>query len=264
MSDKPTPDTIKREIDIFFTALMFLSRLPSPKSYQFEPSYLAQASKYYSAVGIVLALLQLALLALLSQLLPQGLALMLSLALALLISGGLHEDGLADMVDGFGGGYKPEQVLTIMKDSRLGAYGALTLISVLALKFYSLSLLLQHIDWLQFAMVLILGQSLSRALATSLMGALAYVKQENSKVAAMATPQSGLSLLLLGAFSLPFLLVLPPVNALALLGLLALFRQLFIRYLHQRIGGYTGDCLGGAQQIAELLIYFACLYALVG
>ncbi|MFC6672399.1 adenosylcobinamide-GDP ribazoletransferase [Marinobacterium aestuariivivens] len=139
---------------------------------QFSEAHLNHASRYFPLVGLLLGTLAAALYWLLEPLLPLPLTLLLCTLFTILLTGGFHEDGLADVCDGFGGGWTPEQTLGIMKDSRLGSYGALGLLLALA---FRLTALLYVPDVL---IALLLGHTLSRFLAVSLIYSETYVQQD--------------------------------------------------------------------------------------
>lgn len=243
---------MRRELDIFFTALTFLTRIPAPGWVHFEPSYLNAAARYFPWVGLLLGLLHALFYWLFANLWPPVLAVLLSTALVVWLTGAFHEDGFADFCDGFGGGWQRDQVLLIMKDSRIGSYGSIGLILLVASKLTALSLLPPPLA----AVALVIGHCWSRWLSTSYLVDMDYVRDDDaskSKPLATAMSWSGLALA-----SLPVLLLLPllSLHQVLLLGSgLLLLRWRLKRYLLRRIGGYTGDCLGAAQQLAEVTIY---------
>lgn len=251
--------SVRYEAHLFFTAMAFLTRIPSPLLLPYEPTQLSACSRYFPLVGMLVATACFGIFSILALALPELLALLLSVVLGVWLTGAFHEDGFADSCDGFGGGWDHNQVITIMKDSRLGTYGVTGLVSVLAIKYYSLSLLMNDL-WL----ALLIGHSYSRLLAISYLYDLDYVQDaDQSKVKPMATQLSLKSLAFALLSSLPLLLFLSFKAVLLIILVLWVFRLLFGRYLKRRLGGYTGDCLGMAQQFAELLIYL-CLIAVAG
>jgi adenosylcobinamide-GDP ribazoletransferase len=170
----------------------------------------------------------------------------------IVLTGAFHEDGWADSCDGFGGGWDRDQVLAIMKDSRLGTYGALGLGLMLALKFMALYAL--H-DVALVMPALLLGHSWSRLLAVSYLFDFSYTREADSKVKSLArqlTP-NGLRIAIVSMLPLVFLISFKQL--LWVVAALLIFRWVFGRYITRRIGGYTGDCLGAAQQVAEVLVY---------
>ncbi len=183
---------------------------------------------------------------------PWTVALLLGMAASLLLTGAFHEDGLADSADGFGGGWEKTQVLTIMKDSRIGTYGTVTLLAALATKFATLHAMGPH----GATLALLAAHPFSRLCSACLIRCMNYVRDDSGARAkplaermhntefAIATFFGLLSLLIVGS--------LPALGALCVGGLLTLA---WASYLKRRIGGYTGDCLGAAQQICELGCY---------
>ncbi|WP_059411075.1 adenosylcobinamide-GDP ribazoletransferase [Cupriavidus basilensis] len=242
------------ELRYFLTAVGYFTRVPVPRWVGFAPHYLNAAARYFPLVGLLVGALG----ALASwgalQWWPPGVALLLGMAVTLLATGAFHEDGLADCVDAFGGGYRAEDVLRIMHDSRIGAFGAIALVVALLLKWQLLLAIAMRGGTADLLLVLVAAHGASRALAASYLATLDYVRPEG-KAKPVAQRLSGFGLafaLLCGA--LPLLLV-SPAFAGAALAALALLRWPLGRYFVRRIGGYTGDCLGMAQQLAELLIY---------
>lgn len=253
------------ELNLFFLALSFFTRIPTPKSMVYSSAKLNQANRYFSLVGLLLAALQGCFFLVFMLILPTPIALLLTIGAGLILTGAFHEDGLADMADGIGGGLTIAQRLTIMKDSRVGTYGVVTLVTVLALKYLLLLELAQRMNLatgsqLPFLASLLLGFALSRTLAASLIINTPYVsEQSSSKSKPLASSQTVPELLILILTALLPALFFPLEQVLCLLLLLLLFRFLFRSWLIEKIGGITGDCLGAAQQISELIIYIVLL-----
>jgi len=181
---------------------------------------------------------------------------------SILVTGAFHEDGFADSCDGFGGGWEKEQVLTIMKDSRVGTYAVIGLVLLLATKFFALFELAQ-LNLSLLIITLINGHCLSRLGASLAIETLDYVQDiDKSKVKPMtASKLSRNELVCSILFSLPFficLLFFKPSYLLVLVPLGITF-YLCVRYFKKRIGGYTGDCLGALQQLLEVCFYLSVL-----
>lgn len=240
----------RRELDTLFAALTFLTRLPAPSWARFHPDLLQRSARYYSWVGLLLGGLHAGLYVLLLQLWSPLLAVLLSGAALVWLTGAFHEDGFADFCDGFGGGWQRDQVLTIMKDSRIGSYGSIGLVSLLAIKWTALASLPPE----GAVMALLLGHCWSRWFTASLLMDLTHVRSRGGdKPLATTLSPGGLAVA-----SLPALLLwaLPGLwTGLALGAVLVLLRWRFRRYLLRRIGGHTGDCLGAFQQLAEVTLY---------
>lgn len=245
------------ELRYFFTALGYFTRVPVPRWVGFEPAWLNAAARYFPLVGAVVgafaALVYLAAL----RVFPPGVAVLLSMTATLVATGAFHEDGLADCCDAFGGGYTREDVLRIMHDSRIGAFGAIGVVVALALKWQVLAAL----PPMRAAMLMIAGHAASRACAISYLVSLDYVRAEG-KAKPVAQRMSIAALLCAFVFGLPWLFWSgwPDWRAgIATLAVLIVLRYALGRYFVKRIGGYTGDCLGFAQQIFELAIYLVGL-----
>jgi len=172
------------------------------------------------------------------------------MAASLLVTGAFHEDGLADCCDAFGGAYTREDVLRIMHDSRIGAFGAIALMIALALKWQTLAAL----PPLRAAGLMIAAHAASRTAAISYLVTLDYVRAEG-KAKPVAQRLSGAAFALAALFGLPALFWPDWRFGCAALMLLVVLRLAMGRYFLRRIGGYTGDCLGFAQQIFELAVY---------
>jgi adenosylcobinamide-GDP ribazoletransferase len=251
------------QLRLFFTALQFFTRLPIPGWVGFDPAWLNQASRYFPLVGVVVALITGAVYALASWFLPAPVAVVLSTAAGIYATGAFHEDGFADMCDGFGGGMTQERVLEIMKDSRIGAYGAIGTICMLALKLVTLSML----PPLAAIGALLIAHPLSRLMATSLIWRLDYARAEG-KAKPLAQKMRG-SEFLIAAISatVPALAVIAlrwlPWAALVAGVLVAAIASFWLaRKFVRRIGGYTGDCLGAVQQVTEVVFYLCALASL--
>jgi len=176
------------------------------------------------------------------------------------MTGAFHEDGLADMADGIGGGMTIDKRLSIMKDSRIGTYGSVSLIMALLLKCLVLIEIAKISDFHLIFPVLLLGYALSRAIAGSLIYDLPYVADlDTSKSKPLANKQSLFELSLLMIIGAAPLIYFSLSANLTTLAVLLIFREGFKRWILSRLGGYTGDCLGAAQQISELLIYLTIL-----
>ena len=251
------------QLRLFFTALQFFTRLPIPAWVGFEAAWLNQASRYFPLVGVVVGSLTAAVYALAAAMFPQPVAVLLSTAAGIYATGAFHEDGFADMCDGFGGGMSAARVLEIMKDSRIGAYGAIGVLCVLALKCTCLS----YLPPTTVIGALLLAHPLSRLMATALIWRMDYARAEG-KAKALAQSMSGGEFAIAAATSA---LVICALLALGKLSFAAIAAAMFAaaaatiwlaRLFSRRIGGYTGDCLGAVQQASEVMMYLGVLATL--
>jgi len=176
------------------------------------------------------------------------------------LTGAFHEDGLADVADGLGGSHERGRALEIMKDSRIGAFGAIALVLAIGLKVALLATLAGQ-DEVAAAAAVLAAHVLSRFAPLFMIRRLPYVGGEGSKAKPLADAISGRAMLTASAWSLPAVWLLwasqPLANALAAGVLLAAVAGWLMRYFRQRLEGFTGDCLGATQQLCEIAVYLA-------
>lgn len=263
-SSRPTViQFISYEYRLLLVAIQFLTRLPVPPFAYYNPQWLHQSSRHFPAVGLLVGLLCAGVFWLGSILFTPLVAAVISTVFGIRLTGAFHEDGLADSCDGLGGGLTRERTLTIMKDSRLGTYGVLGLVSALLLKVT----LLASMPLSVAIIALISGHTASRLLCISLLALLPYGGEiEHAKAKPMAqqlTPLQGMLssgwLILAGVL---VTIIFP--NTMHQIGLgqwlltllLALIATDYMRrLLYRRLEGYTGDGLGATQQVSEVAIY---------
>jgi adenosylcobinamide-GDP ribazoletransferase len=244
---------MKKEVRIFLTAIMFLTRLRVPSSVDHSPEYMQQAPRYFPMVGwIVGGICALAFWAG-SKIFSGDVGIAFSMIAGILVTGAFHEDGFADVCDGFGGGWTKEKILLIMKDSRIGAFGAIGLIAILGTKFLVLKELAPGSF---FIVVLIAAHSLSRCMPVLVMQTSRYAgDMDTSKSGSMTSRRIGAGgpviAIVLGLA--PFILL--PLRFLPAIAPALIVTWLMYRYFVRWIGGYTGDCLGAIQQVSEIVIY---------
>jgi adenosylcobinamide-GDP ribazoletransferase len=230
------------------------------KNIQYSPSKMRRASRYFPLVGWLLATILVAVYGVAKPLIGSSPALCLLLILSLLMTGALHEDGLADTFDGFFGGDTKARKLAIMKDSRIGTYGTCALVLALLSKFILLSALAEQG---LLVVSLLLAYPLSRAMAITLVQDMCYVSnhvQGNiSKSDALAAPFRPKVLSLVVITGAAACVLLPLLTVIYLLVGCLTLRYWLRFWITKHINGYTGDCLGTAQQLQELLIYLIIL-----
>ncbi len=242
----------------FWLAWTFLTRVPAPVSVVYSEQGLNRAARFFPWVGAALGIICALVFFLTLQLFGSvWLAVLIQVVAGILLTGAFHEDGFADYCDSFGG-QDVQSRLAIMTDSRLGTFGVAGLISILALRTSLLASLPVH----SISLAIIFAAIASRLLAVSIMIDSEYVKAQG-KSKPLATVLAWPGLLLASLPLLPLLFGLPLLGVLSCLGLLLLFRSAFVSQLRQRLGGYTGDCLGAAQQLSEVMIYAALLAVFV-
>lgn len=243
---------------------MFYTRIPCPKNISHDPEYLNKATRYFPFIGWIVGSISFLAFYIFSLFLSVETAVILGIIASILTTGAFHEDGFADVCDGFGGGWTKEKILMIMKDSAIGAYGAIGLVVLFLLKFKLLSesvFLFSKHNYLIF-LLFISAHSVSRLAAISIIFTHEYSRDDaSSKSKPIAKKYSWkevlgsflfglLPLLALSFFQYEILLVLIPVF---------IARYFLARYFQKWIGGYTGDCLGATQQVCEAVYYLSIL-----
>ncbi|HEY5125874.1 MAG TPA: adenosylcobinamide-GDP ribazoletransferase [Bradyrhizobium sp.] len=237
-------------LDDLRTAVAFLTRLPMPHQEGAMPQNFVRARRMFPVVGAAIgAAVGLACLGLRAIGVPDLAAAALALGAGAILTGALHEDGLADVADGFGGGRDPAAKLEIMRDSRLGTYGALILMVSFVAKLSALAALPDAF----VVQGLIAAHALARGVLPVMSMNMAYARKDG--LAANAGRPDSATAATAGAVALIIaLLALPFLSALCA-ALVAVASAIGMALLAQRqIGGQTGDVLGGAEQIGETAI----------
>ena len=252
------------ELRLFCIAVQFLTRVPVPRRVGFEPDWLNQSARHFPLVGAGVGAVAALVLWAASALFPPAVAVGLSMAATLLLTGGFHEDGLADTCDALGGAVSRERALEIMKDSRIGSYGALGLLIVLGLKAAALTAL-------PLALAIpatLLAHCASRAAAVLLIRWLPYagdIAHAKAKPLAQRVSRAGAWVAMAWVAALALLLCwrAPAQAPLIATGLVltCIATLASARWLQRRLGGYTGDALGATQQVSELLVLLGWLGA---
>ncbi len=242
-----------QEWQLFLLAVQFMTRLPVPGDVPYSDDLAIRSARYYPLVGVLVGVIGAIVLLLAGQVLAWPVAVLLSMAATLLVTGAFHEDGLADAADGLWGGSTPERALEIMRDSRLGTYGAVSLGMMLALK---AAILMSVTPWAA-ALLLVGGHSLGRMACVHVIATTQYARDVGAKFVAPRVTPDGYRVAL--ATALVVLLVLVLGLGLVAAGSAAVLcvalGQLFRLIILRKLGGYTGDCLGAVQQMAELGLY---------
>ncbi|KQS30922.1 adenosylcobinamide-GDP ribazoletransferase [Dyadobacter sp. Leaf189] len=258
---------MKHQAALFFAALQFYTRIPIPGWVVFKPDHLSPATRFLPFIGWIVGAISAAVWLVVFPLTSIPIAIIFSVIASILTTGALHEDGFADTCDGFGGGWTREKILIIMKDSRLGTYGAVGLVCILALKFALLQLLINlfgsqisHVFGLWIA-----AHAISRLMPAFIIYSQPYARDtDDSKSKPVAQNVTAATLAIAAVFGIMPLLFLCVMvsSALPLLSILFLgiITWAMSRYFVKWIGGYTGDCLGAVQQVCEVAFYI-CLAA---
>ena len=164
------------EFKIFLTALSFYTRVPVGNIKGWNEGLLNKSTRYFPVIGLLVGGIGAFFFWILGFYFPVSIAVALSMVVTILFTGAFHEDGFADFCDGFGGGYTPERILEIMKDSRIGTYGSIGLMAVLGVKF----LVLTHVELARIPFILISGHAISRIFPVLLIYTSQYARLDAS------------------------------------------------------------------------------------
>ena len=242
---------IPKELKLFFCAVQFLTRIPTPALRDFQPEWIQQSARYYPLVGALVGGIAAAVLYAASHIWTPLITAILCVAASMAVTGCFHEDGLADTADGIGGGQTRDRRLEIMKDSRLGTYGASVLILNLGLKVACLSTLVA-INPILAVIGLIGSNTFGRTAAVMAMAIMPYGGHHGMAKEGKPDKTSSLNVIIALAFGILSVIALPsfaaPVAVLAGLTTAAVPALLAWRLL----GGRTGDVLGAVEQCFEI------------
>ncbi len=248
----------------FLLALQFFTRIPVTGRLAawvgYSPAMLRASAAHFPAVGWLVGAIGAAGFWVALVLWSGMVAAVLCVVVTVLLTGAFHEDGLADVADGLGGSQRRERALEIMKDSRIGAFGAIALVLALGLKVALLADLAGQGVVLACGAV-VAAHVLSRFAPLLLMRALPYVGGDGGKAKPLADAVSGSALAVALLWSLPAAALLLFQHGVAH-GVAALLAMAAVTFalgwqFRRRLAGFTGDCLGATQQVAELAIYLA-------
>jgi adenosylcobinamide-GDP ribazoletransferase len=236
-----------REARLILYALQLLTRLPTPELGAPAPDSQARAAKYFPLVGILVGALVAMVLLLGRRVFGGAVPPLLAIGAGILLTGAFHEDGLADAADGLGGGSTPKRRLEIMKDSRIGTYGVIALVLVLALKAAALDQIAPPI-----AAAIIAAHAGGRAACVIVMARLRYAGDPDAaKLRPAAVTVTVPEMLIAIVIAVLPLLLMPATGALTGLALGGMAAAGVALSAKARIGGYTGDVLGAVEQVFE-------------
>lgn len=249
---------LKSYFNQFQAAIIQFSRIPI-KSEHLTGSHFAESVNFLPLVGAVIGFLSAIPVFLLSPYLEGIAEAWLLVIFAVMLTGAIHEDGLADCSDGLFGGHDRSQRLKIMKDSTLGTYAVLGLIAVIGLKVS----LLANIPSQHLLTIFIIGHAVSRIAPLIVMLTSDYT-EHNPSIKMTKQSETNIRIFFISSGLIIMLsLVFLPIKLTLLFILISFITPLFLKSLfEQKIGGYNGDCLGATQQVTEclLLLAAACYY----
>ena len=244
-----------RWFDTPWAALIFFTRLPWWRIYQPPQASYKAVVEFWPMTGWLTGGAMAATLFLGSMVLPWPVAVIAAIAVRLVITGALHEDGLADFMDGFGGGGDRARILAIMKDSHIGTYGVLGLIlyiMLLGTTLYSLSPTVA-------ALTVLAADPFSKMVASQLINMLPYARREeeakNRTIYRKPSLAAGLSLTVQGLLPMALMIGMTGISWYLVIALPALVMYFLYLLMLRKIQGYTGDCCGAVCLLVELAVY---------
>lgn len=250
------------ELKNICSCISYFTRIPIWKLVDLSDVDMKQTSKYFPIIGWLVGCFSAFILYCSKLVLPYEISIILSMITSLIITGAIHEDGFADVCDGFGGGYTKERILDIMKDSSTGAFGSIGLIMILGLKFSCL----YYIPTSVIVPVIITAHTISRWTSISFLYTHNYARSnDNSKSSVFIKHTPLKEFIIISIFGIiPFFLL--PSNLIIYSVLLIvpvyMVKTILGAYFNRKIGGYTGDCMGAVQQISEIIFYIGIIIIL--
>ncbi|MDZ7829590.1 MAG: adenosylcobinamide-GDP ribazoletransferase [Halofilum sp. (in: g-proteobacteria)] len=246
------PESPRRPVDDLATAVVFLTRIPVPWHIPDLDARLPRATPWFPVVGLLVGLVGAAVWWLADAYLGRVIAAIAAVAATALVTGAFHEDGLADTFDGLGGSPDRERALAIMKDSRVGTYGALVLLLVLLGRIVALAEL--HV----LAPAALMGAHvLARWSSLPLIRALPYARTDGGTGKPFAGGVTETGLLVATTFTALVTLALWGLEAVVVWIAVVLVSLLLAGWFRRRLGGITGDTLGAVNQLTELVALLA-------
>lgn len=233
-------------------AFLFFTRLPLWRVVTVPPEQFKRMISCWSVTGWLTAGVSAATLLLCTQIMPYSVAILLAVGSRLFLTGALHEDGLADFFDGFGGGSTRERTLEIMKDSHIGSYGVISLI----IYFLIYTAVLNTLPLDLTCAAILCGDPFCKSVCSFIVNRLPYARPvEESKSQTINSPMNKTEIFtsLLFGLSPVFLFISKPYWAATLTPILLFL--LLTRFLKKRIQGYTGDCCGAIFLLCELSFF---------
>ena len=247
------------ELRLFFTAVQFLTRCPVPARVGHDPAWLNQCVRYFPIVGALVGALGAGVAIVASWWWSPVVAACMAVLTTVWATGAFHEDGLADTFDALGGAVPRERALVIMKDSRIGTYGAVALVLSLGLRISLVAAFLAS-DRTAAAHALVASHAMGRTGAVWVMASLGYAGDAaHAKAKPLATSVPMVSTVIAVMSGLAAFAALACVDGRLLRWCMALLASVLLtlalrRWFLRRLGGYTGDTLGATEQCIEIVV----------
>ncbi len=253
---------------------MFYTRIPAPYAPPYSPEMLNKATRYFPLIGWLVGGICGIIFFLFSFLFNAQIAILGSMIIGILVTGAFHEDGFADVCDGFGGGWTKDRILDIMKDSRVGAYGAIGVGMLFLLKFFAINSLLKqniiinnqinnienYVFFAKIAFMILVTHSLSRWGVVNIIFMHEYARADlQAKAKPLATKIKTKDYLVATIFGLLpvglYMCIYFTIFPIFIVIFIWLHQYYWGNYFKKHLQGYTGDCLGATQQMGEVWIY---------
>ncbi|MDB5339717.1 MAG: cobalamin-5-phosphate synthase CobS [Planctomycetaceae bacterium] len=246
----PVPAEQWGEWSAFLTAVQFLTRVPLPFSEPVSAAVLSRCPVYFPLVGGLIGVATSVVVGVAGLFWPVWLAVIVALAIEARLTGAFHEDAVADFCDAFGGGWTRDDVLRILKDSRIGSYGALGLGIAVALRAGAMLEIIQQVgrhNWLVWGSAIVASCAIGRFVIVLVMVRVPPVSSRESLSRDIGRQLKLRDLLTASVWMLPlvlpFIIQLPLQAAICVVALVAIVMW-FMALVRRRLGGITGDCLG--------------------
>lgn len=246
-------------INYLFHALIFWTRIPVSKYVDFDKQILFRSRVLGPIVGLIIGGSGAIVFSIFQNHLGKDISILLAILITIILTGGLHEDGLADSIDAFGGGHSKKDTLNIMKDSRIGTFGSLALIFAFTITFVSLIQLPAFV----IPSILIFAHVTSRLATLPLMLFLTYVRHDTDFEKIMQEKSKYIDIkgvILISIFTLTLSLWFFDFQGMWFLILTFLVSFLSGSYYKHHIGGMTGDCYGATIKITEIACYILAVF----
>ena len=249
--------------DRIWAAFIFFTRLPFWRLHQPPKECYNTVVEHWPLTGWLTGGIMAATLWLCAQVLPYYIAVLIAIVMRLLVTGALHEDGLADFFDGFGGGNNRQRILDIMKDSHIGTYGVIGLIFYFLLLFFCLSSMPPNMA----ALAILAADPYAKMLTSQLVTMMPYARREEEAKAKVVYRKisvvSGISLAFQGLLPLGLFIYYTGMAWQTLIFIPALVMYFLYLLIWRKIHGYTGDCCGAVCLLVELSVYLINVYQTV-
>ncbi|WP_238882207.1 adenosylcobinamide-GDP ribazoletransferase [Clostridium sp. YIM B02551] len=235
----------------FILILQFMTRIPININLKVERENFQKGVAFFPLVGLIVGVLEAAIFYIGSRVFPFNISIFITVISHVVITGAIHIDGLGDTIDGIFSGRSKEKILEIMKDSRVGTFGALGIIFLIVGKISTLS----SINPIEVYKGIILAPIISRTLITLLMYKRKYAREKEGMGDLFIGVLEKKNFVIALLTGITLISIIGRKKGVILLIICFFFTILFRNYIEKRIGGVTGDILGASVELNELLVF---------